>query len=59
MLAISGIPPIEQDSIHQKLLQTKDFVAADIFNDAKNHSVKNLEKGWIRYLKEDMKTFYE
>ncbi len=50
---------MEQDEIHRKLLQNKDFVGADIFNEAKGHSVRNLEKGWIRYLKEDMKSFSE
>ena len=54
-----GISPSERDAIHQVLLTSKDFISATEFNKAKEHAVELLEKTWIRYLKEDMKTFIE
>ena len=59
LLLLPGVSPEDRDVIHQNLLRNTDFVEADIFNDAKNHAVKKLEPAWIRFLKEDMKSFYE
>ncbi|XP_077998144.1 uncharacterized protein LOC144451207 isoform X2 [Glandiceps talaboti] len=54
-----GLSPYDRDNIHHKLLTTKDFVEAVVFDGAKDHTVKMLQREWLRYLKYDLRTFLE
>ena len=54
-----GTPESERNSIHQHLLSSRDFVEASVFAAARDRVIDKLEKAWIRYLKEDLKTFIE
>ncbi|XP_074646346.1 uncharacterized protein LOC141902488 [Tubulanus polymorphus] len=54
-----GATEAERNNIYSILINTKDFVSATLFDSAKNHAVDLLEQSWIRYLKEDLKTFLE
>ncbi|CAH1792455.1 unnamed protein product [Owenia fusiformis] len=54
-----GLMPAERDKMYAVLLNTRDFVEAKLFQGAKNHATILLEKAWIRYLKEDLKTYIE
>jgi hypothetical protein len=56
---ITGVSHEQQDSIHQTLLTSRDFVEASIFNTVQQDVVDQLEKAWIRFLKEDLKAFLE
>ena len=49
----------ERNRIHQRLTTSRDMVEASVFSAAKAHAVDCLDKPWIRYLKEDLKTFVE
>jgi hypothetical protein len=49
----------EREKMHNKLLQSSDFVAAEVFAEAKEKLLDEMEKAWIRYLKEDVKIFIE
>ncbi|XP_067682061.1 regulator of G-protein signaling 22-like isoform X1 [Haliotis asinina] len=54
-----GLPDSIRDRIHQSLLEARDFVEASIYDSAKYQAVDRLEKAWIRFLKEDLKTFLD
>ncbi|XP_071509749.1 uncharacterized protein [Diadema antillarum] len=53
------LPPGERDFIHSTLLLTSDFVEAATFDRAKEHAVKLLQREWLHFLKEDLKTFLD
>ena len=59
MTFFEGLIPSEQDDIHRQLLNATDFIEASIFNSAKQFAMNKLQQAWIRYLKEDLKTFLE
>ncbi|XP_071834879.1 regulator of G-protein signaling 22-like isoform X3 [Apostichopus japonicus] len=52
-----GVPPGERDYIHGVLLMTSDFVEASTFERAQNQSMKLLQREWLHFLKDDLKTF--
>ncbi|XP_048259130.1 uncharacterized protein LOC124151105 isoform X3 [Haliotis rufescens] len=54
-----GLPDSIRDRLHQSLLEARDFVEASIYDSAKYQAVDRLEKAWIRFLKEDLKTFLD
>ncbi|XP_070578482.1 regulator of G-protein signaling 22-like isoform X18 [Ptychodera flava] len=54
-----GISPYERDTIHHKLLTTRDYVEASLYDNARDHSVKMLQREWLKYLKNDLRTFLE
>ncbi|XP_013386604.1 uncharacterized protein LOC106156055 isoform X2 [Lingula anatina] len=54
-----NMDPKERDVLHQQLMGAKDFIEASVFNSAQDHAVDVLEQAWVRYLKEDLKTFLE
>ncbi|XP_021361721.1 uncharacterized protein LOC110455726 isoform X3 [Mizuhopecten yessoensis] len=54
-----GFSEAERDELHATLLKAKDFVEASVFNMAKFHSMERLERAWMRYLQEDLKTFLD
>ena len=56
---VEGLSKNQRNRIHQRLLASRDMVEASVFSSAKEHAVNVLEKPWIRYLKEDLKTFVE
>ncbi|KAK3576327.1 hypothetical protein CHS0354_039734 [Potamilus streckersoni] len=49
----------ERDQLHQCLMSAQDFVHSSVFNGAKLHAVQKLEMAWIRFLKEDLKSFLD
>lgn len=53
----SGIPPGERDFIHGVLLMTSDFVEASTFERAQHQSMRLLQREWLHFLKDDLKTF--
>lgn len=55
----SGLSDNETTDLHNTLMSARDFVEATTFNSAKYYAVEHLEKAWIRFLKEDLKTFLE
>ncbi|XP_033734034.1 uncharacterized protein LOC117323122 isoform X2 [Pecten maximus] len=54
-----GLSEAERNELHDTLLKAKDFVEASVFNIAKFHSMERLERAWMRYLQEDLKTFLD
>lgn len=54
-----GLSSIECDCLAKKLTEAKDFIEASVFQSAKAVVVDHLEKAWLRFLKEDLKTFLE
>jgi hypothetical protein len=59
LLNLAGVKNKDQDKVHQMLLSAKDYVSADLFDDAKNHATEILEPAWICYLKDDVKKYLE
>ncbi|KAL8598265.1 hypothetical protein ACOMHN_035215 [Nucella lapillus] len=51
----------EQDrlNLHNTLQSAREFIEASIFDKAKTLAVTKLEKAWVRFLKEDLKTFLD
>ena len=55
----AGLSDSERNRIHQRLTASRSMIQASVFAQAQQHVVRQLEKPWIQYLKEDMKNFVE
>ena len=55
----TGLSKDARNKIHQRLLASRDMIEASVFDVAKKHALEQLEKPWIRHLKEDLKHFIE
>ncbi|CAL1527617.1 unnamed protein product [Lymnaea stagnalis] len=53
------LPEKETKHLHHSLERARDFMEASIFDHAKVLAVENLEKAWVRFLKEDLKTYLD
>ena len=53
------LPSKEMQRLQASLEKARDFMESSVFDNAKVLAVEKLEKAWIRYLKEDLKTFLE
>ncbi|KAI0239141.1 hypothetical protein LSAT2_010110 [Lamellibrachia satsuma] len=54
-----GCLPRTRDNIHRSLLTNRDFVSVVIFDEMRENAVDLLLNSWLRYLKEDLKTFID
>ncbi|XP_033105030.1 uncharacterized protein LOC117107440 isoform X2 [Anneissia japonica] len=52
-----GLPCFKRNILHHQLLTASDFVAVTAFEKIKENAMKTLQREWLRYLRQDLKTF--
>ncbi|XP_012937168.1 uncharacterized protein LOC101859632 [Aplysia californica] len=53
------LPEKERTRLQRHLEKAREMLEASIFDRAKTEAVEKLERAWVRYLKEDLKTFLD
>ncbi|CAG5126804.1 unnamed protein product, partial [Candidula unifasciata] len=53
------LPVEDRNQLLASLETTRDYINSSIFEPAKIYAMENLESAWIRYLKEDLKSFLD
>ena len=56
---ISDCDTDSQDSIHRTILNTRDAIASSRFRSLRDSVASDLLKPWLRFLKEDLRSFIE